>query len=314
LKRPCPIPVVMLDSTVDQRLEGLLAAVPPGFDTANSDDNQFRLDGDFYAQGDDNVRLGVSMTWAHDLPAAEVLSEDTNTFDLDLQPASVAPAAKFDSLDIDALKPLACNLCEGKTRSADEVPSTNLPHVGTAGESSTTLAPHVRTAGRSANCAQSSSVMQTNLCMPPPSLPTDPCFRLEPTTLRLRGVFAGDLWHCLVLFFEALSAATVTKVSPMKHAINAEVWLDFGKCALKVRIYTGENGTLAVQVQRCDGDSVCFSRIFLHLFKHIAEQLAAASMEPFVAAMQDLLRPHCLPSGIGLEQQVPPCQSSWGAC
>lgn len=285
----------MLDASVDQCLEALLAAVPPGIGMVNSDDNQFRFDEDFYAQEDDSVRLGVSMDWAHDLPAAQVLSSDTNTFDLDLKPVSVASASEFDRLDVDALKPSACSMHESKTRSADNVLSTNLPHGGTA--------------GGSANCTKSSSLMRTNLCMPPPSLPTDPCFRLEPTTLHLRGAVTGDLWRCLVLFFEALAAATVTKINPMKHAINADVWLDFMNCSLKVRVYAGENGTFAVQVQRRHGNSVCFSRIFLHLVKHVAEQLTATSMDPFVAVMQDLrLGPLCIPSEIGLEEQVPQCK------
>jgi hypothetical protein len=258
----------MLDSAVDQCLEGLLATVQPGIGSRSSDD-QFRFDEDFYAPEDNSVPLGVSMTWEHDLPATEVPCWDTNTFDLDLKPVSAATAVKFDGLDDDALKPSTCNLCKGKTCSAGAVLLTNLPHVGTS--------------RGSANCIQSGSLMQTNLCMPPPSLPTNPCFRLEPTTLRLRGAVACDLWRCLVLFFEA--QATITKKTPMKHAINADVWLDAVRCSLKVRTYAGENGTFAVQVQRRHGDSVCFSHIFLHFFKHIAEQPAAGSMEPCVAVM-----------------------------
>eukprot|EP00419_Tripos_fusus_P047331 CAMPEP_0172835964 /NCGR_PEP_ID=MMETSP1075-20121228/26151_1 /TAXON_ID=2916 /ORGANISM="Ceratium fusus, Strain PA161109" /LENGTH=244 /DNA_ID=CAMNT_0013679113 /DNA_START=27 /DNA_END=762 /DNA_ORIENTATION=- len=105
----------------------------------------------------------------------------------------------------------------------------------------------------------------------PPALPTDPRFRLEPTTLLIRGVDACDLWRCLVLFFRTLAAATVTKVNPMKHSISADVQLDILECSLKVRTYAGKKGMFAVEVQRRRGNGLCFSRIFPHLVKHIAD-------------------------------------------
>merc|ERR1719410_2365103 len=119
LKRLCPIPSAMLDSAC---VDALLAAAQPGL--GNSDDDQLRLGlyGDFYVQGDSGVQLGISMTWAHDLPA-------TDTFHPEFQPANGASAAKFDSLGVDALNLDLCNLFEGDTLSVDVTPTEFPPGV-----------------------------------------------------------------------------------------------------------------------------------------------------------------------------------------
>mmetsp|Transcript_87751 Transcript_87751/g.174176 ORF Transcript_87751/g.174176 Transcript_87751/m.174176 type:complete len:218 (-) Transcript_87751:443-1096(-) len=126
------------------------------------------------------------------------------------------------------------------------------------------------------------------VCSPHPPIPSNPCFRLEPTTVHVHGTAACSLWICLRRFFEAWVGASITKANHEKHSIKANVVTDVGMFTVKVRIYAGNRGAL-VELQRRLGDSVGFNRIFACLSRHIAEQLPSALVFPVAPVAGELL-------------------------
>lgn len=123
----------------------------------------------------------------------------------------------------------------------------------------------------------------------PPLIPSNPCFRLEPTTLHVQGAAACNLWNCLQRFFEGQVVASVTKSNEEKHSIKANLlYNDLATYTVKVRTYTGHKG-LVVEMQRRIGDSVGFNDIFACLSRHVAEQLPSAMVDPIVSIAEEVL-------------------------
>lgn len=96
-----------------------------------------------------------------------------------------------------------------------------------------------------------------------PPLPTDPLFRLGPTTVFISdGCASADgIGNSLCAYFDAEAAATITKVSSNKFAIKAEIECQGFRCELKVRVYRQPLGHV-VEFQRRDGDAFVFAMFY----------------------------------------------------
>lgn len=98
----------------------------------------------------------------------------------------------------------------------------------------------------------------------PPPLTKDPYFRLAVTTLQLVRDRPEDLAWDLLLFFtnEVKSSLRPQDVNSRRCSVKAQVFVDFGMCTVKARLYDSGQGAYAVEFQRRSGDCVVFSEVF----------------------------------------------------
>jgi len=100
-----------------------------------------------------------------------------------------------------------------------------------------------------------------------PCVPTDPLFCFEATTvfighLRISAAGIGNsLLSLLLSRLHAEASAIITKVRPVKFALNARIECQGFCCEMKVRVYQQEAGHV-VEFQRRGGDACLFARIY----------------------------------------------------
>jgi len=96
----------------------------------------------------------------------------------------------------------------------------------------------------------------------PPDVPTDPHFKLMPTTCICR-CSAAECMNRLLDFFETEVISAVTKLCRAKFVIKVDVF-DKGimMCSLKFRMYRQLTGEFAVEFQRRSGDTVAFHKVY----------------------------------------------------
>lgn len=107
-----------------------------------------------------------------------------------------------------------------------------------------------------------------------PPIPAPLFARLLATTLRVPNTAASDIGNTLLDFFEGFTAASVTKVSRAKFCIHAIASVDGLMCKVKVRTYSEDSGTHAVEFQRRTGSSVVFSAIYWQAVQYLATRLS----------------------------------------
>lgn len=96
----------------------------------------------------------------------------------------------------------------------------------------------------------------------PPSVPADPFFELETTTLLFstRGpyVIATDL----LKFLEEKVVASITKLTQKKYSVKVNVFMEERMCSMKVRLWLKGGTEYALEFQRRSGDCVMFNRVY----------------------------------------------------
>jgi len=95
----------------------------------------------------------------------------------------------------------------------------------------------------------------------PPCLSEEVKTYLEATTLSLSDYSPITVGNTLLTFLREVVDARVSKVNLRKFTILAEVVLEGFACAVKIRIYRHERGTI-VEFQRRSGDAVAFGRFY----------------------------------------------------
>mmetsp|Transcript_92045 Transcript_92045/g.281719 ORF Transcript_92045/g.281719 Transcript_92045/m.281719 type:complete len:358 (-) Transcript_92045:33-1106(-) len=133
----------------------------------------------------------------------------------------------------------------------------------------------------------------------PPALPADPCFKLEPTAIRVRGAGGpAQLGNMLVGFLRDRADVLSMKVRREKFSIRAALSGVDGACRAKVRVYAtagplpGQPGgapldspavrdaqardVYAVEAQRRGGDAVAFAAFFRDLSDVLRQRCSAA--------------------------------------
>jgi len=108
----------------------------------------------------------------------------------------------------------------------------------------------------------------------PPAVPSDPFFKLESTTLV---VSTRSPWRIGELLLDFLSTWVVVyslKVKPAKCSIKSRFLHDGIPCCLKIKVYSMDSTTYAVEVQRRSGDVVVFNEVFRALTGFLEVRLA----------------------------------------
>lgn len=115
----------------------------------------------------------------------------------------------------------------------------------------------------------------------PPELPADPLFQLEATAIYLANSNAHAVWHDLLEFFDGHVTASVTKMSPNKFALKADLYSEeHTMCSLKTRIYTcPKQDSLVVEFQRREGDGVAFNKGFRHASTYLKARSGSSRIE-----------------------------------
>jgi len=114
----------------------------------------------------------------------------------------------------------------------------------------------------------------------PPGVPLNVCFRLQPTTYWLRSVDAHVVLNMLLDFLTATVTTTITKVSYAKFSIKANICMDGGECAVKLRMYSSDaNHALALQLQRRSGCGLVFQKFCQEVGCHLAARQKSVQFE-----------------------------------
>lgn len=108
------------------------------------------------------------------------------------------------------------------------------------------------------------AVQMTNEPWRASSLPLDPLFQTEQTSLVLGlGTPMELLGQGLLDFFRCSVDAQVSKVRPVKAAVKATVFVEAVRCSVKARVYERvQQGDLLLELQRRSGDCCAFLAIF----------------------------------------------------
>mmetsp|Transcript_111977 Transcript_111977/g.311776 ORF Transcript_111977/g.311776 Transcript_111977/m.311776 type:complete len:443 (+) Transcript_111977:90-1418(+) len=117
----------------------------------------------------------------------------------------------------------------------------------------------------------------------PPSVPADPFFKLEVTTIHVSSSTPWDIGNNLLDFLNTKVVSSITKVSTLKFAIKADVLAESSSCALKVRTYREERERYAVEFQRRSGDSVTFNQTFQQARKFLSPHFTPVTIMPAVS-------------------------------
>lgn len=119
----------------------------------------------------------------------------------------------------------------------------------------------------------------------PPTVPTDPCWRVEKTSLVVSGS-AVEVANQLIDFFGGVITASVTKVNRKKFKITVHAIWENLACELKVRIYrqASEN---TVEFQKRSGDGIAFNGIFRRASSYLSSE-TIPTME-ILPSLQELL-------------------------
>jgi len=93
-----------------------------------------------------------------------------------------------------------------------------------------------------------------------PGVPVNVCFRIQPTTYRLRGVDAHVVANMLLDYLTVKATLTIAKVSHAKFSIKANICIDGTDCLAKLRIYSNNASyALALELQRRSGCGLVFN-------------------------------------------------------
>ena len=117
-----------------------------------------------------------------------------------------------------------------------------------------------------------SSFLPSNLIeatLTPPAVPSDPFFRLEPTTLTVNASDAFEIVDVLESFFSC-EHISVTKRRAAKFCWCFSAFVDYVWCRCKLWLYSASPETFIVELQRRSGDCCCFMAVFSRLGQVLA--------------------------------------------
>lgn len=95
----------------------------------------------------------------------------------------------------------------------------------------------------------------------PPEVPSDPWFRLEPTTVVIQCRSPACAANRLFAHLQRVAEASVLKVRRAKFSVKAHVCRAGLMCELKVRLYR-QQGDYLVEFRRCSGDALSFASAY----------------------------------------------------
>jgi hypothetical protein len=110
----------------------------------------------------------------------------------------------------------------------------------------------------------------------PPKPPSSSHFAFAHTTLFLEGCEPKQIGETVVDFLTSQVVASVTKVTPQKYSIKAEVFVEAVSCTIKVRVYE-HDGKYAVEVVRRSGDAFVLQSTFHLLAAFLATHCGVVS-------------------------------------
>jgi len=114
----------------------------------------------------------------------------------------------------------------------------------------------------------------------PPGVPSNICFRLQPTTYWLRGADAHVIANMLLDFQTAKVTTTITKVSHAKFSIKVNICIDGSDCVAKLRMYSNSaNRALALELQRRSGCTLVFNRFYQEVGDYLAARHKSVQLE-----------------------------------
>mmetsp|Transcript_28468 Transcript_28468/g.90721 ORF Transcript_28468/g.90721 Transcript_28468/m.90721 type:complete len:443 (+) Transcript_28468:178-1506(+) len=132
----------------------------------------------------------------------------------------------------------------------------------------------------------------------PPKAPSDPFFKFEATTLYLSTAAPHEIGNCLLDVLASQVSACVTKVNRKKFSIKASASHGNSTCSLKVRTYSQEQGSCAVEFQRRSGDRLAFRGVYGQAAEYLLRSFAATPGAP-EAALEPLATPPVPPGPLG---------------
>jgi len=107
----------------------------------------------------------------------------------------------------------------------------------------------------------------------PPCLPSDPFFKLEPTTLHVCSQEPSCVGNILLDFLRNEVDASNVKVRHHKFSFKATVSCSSSTCCVKLRMYkVGEHGAYAIEAQCRKGDREVFADIVEMLSTYLQHQ------------------------------------------
>lgn len=96
-----------------------------------------------------------------------------------------------------------------------------------------------------------------------PSLPADPFFKLEATTVFVAGnSSAAAIGNAVLEFLGTQVVASVTKVNRKKCCVKADVFVDGSMCTMKARVYSQPGARFAIEFQRRCGNALVFKAVY----------------------------------------------------
>lgn len=225
----------------------------------HTSDVDYRVEGDFYAEPDDVMR-GVA-----------------------LAPASFQPSAFDDGFgdwpDADCQRTKVADSLDAFLGTSQTVEWPHCPAV----------APDMLAAGskRASPCpgTPDSGVHRFQAGDVPPTVPADPLFRLERTTIVVNNSSSADaaaLGNGLLEHLRSEASAKVRKLSRPKFSVRAHASCGELSCELKVRVYRQRDSSCAVEFQRRSGDSVAFGGVFRRAADHLLASGAQGDCEGLV--------------------------------
>jgi len=126
----------------------------------------------------------------------------------------------------------------------------------------------------------------------PPPAPHHAFFVLAATTFRLRlprGGAPHAIGNTILYFFDEAVQAKVIKVRLAKCWVSADVGLDGIMVRVKVRAYSGSDGSYLLEVQRRQGCTVVFGSIYKKVLRFFTDHgfVVSATLPDFVPTFAD---------------------------
>lgn len=119
----------------------------------------------------------------------------------------------------------------------------------------------------------------------PPTLPQEPFFKLELTTVHIDAEDAAEVGNRLLAFLNTI-AAKVLKVNTKKFTVKAAVLCEGLTCITKVRVYSRKGfPRLALEFQRYSGDCVAHNKTFQQAAQFLTLQ-ASKTLPPNCTQLQ----------------------------
>jgi hypothetical protein len=135
----------------------------------------------------------------------------------------------------------------------------------------------------------------------PPAIPTDPYFKLEPTTLYVTSSAPHTIGNVLLDFFEFEVPSTFQKVNRTKFSIKADVFDKFVMSTIKVKVFAQEKTRFAIEFQYRKGDRMAFNNTYQKATNHVKGAKGIELVGGAVERPAICLAPPQLPEGMAID-------------